>query len=206
MEQPNPFGEKYQKYWDGRHSKWSRFDEGIQTDIEGLYSVGPEEISKKIARKTNAKIVVDGFAGVGGTGIAYAQYSDHVYVIEINPTRLAMLKNNAQIYGVDNKITFIEGDYFTEAPKIKADAMFFSPPWGGTDYIKKDKFTLSDFDPNGKDILELAFAHFPKVVLQAPKNFDISELDQFNKEYVVEDEIFNDMIIFKTIYFFIPIE
>ncbi len=198
----NPFGEKYQKYWDRRLTKFSKFDEGIQTDIEGLYSVGPEDIADKNAIKTGAKIVVDGFCGIGGNTIGFAKHADHVYAIEIDHNRIEMAKNNLKVYGLEDKVTFIEGDYFKEAPLIQADAVFIAPPWGGPDYSQKERFTLEDFSPSGKDILDLAFKHFSKVVLQIPKNFDLSELDQFGKEYTVENEMYEDNIMFKTVYFF----
>ncbi len=204
MEQENPFGQKYQKYWNRRYSKFSKFDDGIQTDIEGLYSVGPEEVADKIARKTNARTVVEGFCGIGGNVIGFAKHADKVWAIEIDHDRIEMAKNNVRVYGLEDRVTFIEGDYFIEAPKLNAEALFFSAPWGGPDYSQKEKFTLADFSPSGKDILDLAFKYFSKVVMQIPKNFDLSELDQFDKEYVVEDEKFEDIIMFKTVYFFKP--
>jgi trimethylguanosine synthase len=206
MQQENPFGEKYQKYWDRRHTKFSKFDEGIQTDIEGLYSVGPEEVADKNARKTGARIVVDGFCGIGGNTIGFAKHAEHVYAIEIDHERIEMAKNNLKVYGLEDKVTFIEGDYFEVAPTIQADAVFIAPPWGGPEYSQKQSFALEDFNPSGKAILDLAFNHFPKVVLQIPKNFDLSELDQFGKEYTVEDELYEENVMFKTVYFFTPAE
>jgi trimethylguanosine synthase len=200
--QTNPFGDQYQKYWDRRYSKFSRFDEGIQTDLEGLYSVGPEDIADRYARKTNAKTIVDGFCGIGGNTIGFAKHVEHVYAIEMNHERIEMAKSNVRVYGLDHKVTFIEGDYFAEAPKIQAEAIFIDPPWGGPDYSRKERFTLADFDPSGKAVLELAFRHFAKVVLRIPKNFEMSELDQFAKKYVIEDEMHEGALIFKTVYFF----
>lgn len=204
--QQNPFGEKYQKYWDRRYDKFSKFDQGIQTDVEGLYSVGPEEVADKNARKIGAKTVVDGFCGIGGNTIGFAKHAEHVYAIEIDPVRFEMARNNLRVYGLDHKVTFINGDYFDESPKIKAEAVFLAPAWGGPDYSQKDIFTLEDFNPSGKSILDIAFKYFSKVVIQIPKNFDLSELDQFGKEYVVEDEMYENNIMFKTVYFFTPEE
>ena len=202
MQKENPFGEQYQKYWDRRYSKFSKFDDGIQTDLEGLFSVGPEEIADSNARKTNARTVVDGFCGIGGNTIGFAKYADHVYAIELDRGRIEMAKNNLKVYGLDHKVTFIEGDFFTEAPKLRAEAVFIAPPWGGPNYAQKETFTLNDFNPSGKDILELAFKHFSKVVFQVPRNFNLSQLAQFGKEFVVDDEKFEGNIIFKTVYFF----
>ena len=84
--------------------------------------------------------------------------------------------------------------------------VFIDPPWGGPDYSNLEKFTLSHFAPNGKEVLDVAFKNFEKVVLRIPKNFDEQELVQFGKEYVVDTEAFDDRVIFRVVYFFKPIE
>ena len=206
MQQQNPFGDVYQKYWDRRYSKFSKFDQGIQTDLEGLYSVGPEAVASNTARKAGVKTIVDGFCGIGGNTIGFAKYADHVYAIEINHDRIKMAQHNLKVYGLDHKVTFIEGDYFEEVSKIKAEAVFIDPPWGGFEYVQKEKFTLHDFDPDGTKILDLAFIHFEKVIFRVPKNFDLLELQQFTKTYVVDDELFEGKVPFRTVYFFDPIE
>ncbi len=66
------FGPKAQKYWDRRYDLFSRFDDGIQVDEAGLYSVTPEKIALEQAKKMNCKTIVDGFCGVGGNAIAFA--------------------------------------------------------------------------------------------------------------------------------------
>ncbi len=181
----NPFGEQYQKYWDRRYSKFSKFDEGIQTDLEGLYSVGPEEVALKYGRKVDSQIVLDGFCGIGGNVIGFAAFARHVFAIEINHNRIEMAKNNVAVYGLSDKVTFIEGDFFEEASKIKAEVVYIALPWGGPDYSKKEKFLLNDFNPNGKKILDFSFRYFSKVIMQVPKNFDVNELNQFNKKFIV---------------------
>jgi trimethylguanosine synthase len=40
-----------------------------------------------------------------------------------------MAKNNAAIYGVQDKIEFIIGNYFDLIHGLKADVVFLSPPW-----------------------------------------------------------------------------
>lgn len=206
MNQQNPFGEKYQKYWDRLPQNFSKFNEGIQIDLEGLFSVGPEEISKKIARRTGAKTVVDGFCGVGGSTIGYAHYAEHIYAIDNNIERLKMAKHNIDIYGFLNKVEFIFGDFLIEAPKLKgkAEAVFIDPPWGGPDYSNLEVFTLENFSPHGATILNVAFENYPKVVLRAPKNFNVESLNFFGKKFVVDNEMFGDNIAFRTIYFFEP--
>lgn len=205
MKQQNPFGEQYQKYWDRLPQKFSKFNEGIRIDLEGLYSTGPEEISKKIARRTGARTVVDGFCGVGGSTIGFAFYADKVYTIDTSAERLDMARHNVGLYGFSEKVEFIHGDFLTEAPKLQAEAVFIDPPWGGPSYAALEHFTLEHFLPHGKTILETAFKYFDKVVLRIPKNFVLSGLDQFGKPYTVDEEHFEEKIIFNVVYFFEPV-
>ncbi|GFS52018.1 trimethylguanosine synthase [Trichonephila clavipes] len=63
-----------------------------------------------------------------------------VIAIDIDPKKIELAKHNAKIYDVDKHIDFIVGDFFSIAPKLKADVVFLSPPWGGPTYLKdKDK-------------------------------------------------------------------
>jgi trimethylguanosine synthase len=61
-----------------------------------------------------------------------------VIAIEIDPVRLACARHNAKIYGVEHRIEFILGDSisFLESTRLKPDAIFLSPPWGGPQYLK----------------------------------------------------------------------
>lgn len=84
-------------------------------------------------------ILVDCFAGAGGNTIAFAKTGKwkRVYAIEKNPAVLQCAKHNAKIYGVENKITWFEGDCFEILKNQLKDlapysVIFASPPWGGT--------------------------------------------------------------------------
>ena len=70
--------------------------------------------------------------------IAFAQSErwKRVYAIEKDPRVLACAKHNAEIYGVQDKISWYEGDCFeilrNELAEISNHSIFFaSPPWGG---------------------------------------------------------------------------
>ena len=195
------FGEDLQKYWDRRYDLFSCFDEGIQIDGEGLYSATPESIALHQAKKMNCKIIVDGFCGVGANAIAFARTGAKVYAIEKDEKRLRMARYNAKIYGVDEKIEFVLGDFFEKAPQMKTEGVFLDPSWGGPSYENLKKFKLSDFIPDGNDISKLAFGHFSKVAIKIPDNFDVSELEKFGKAYEIEDNIMYGRVIFRTVYF-----
>lgn len=62
-----------QKYWFQRYNLFSRYDEGIELDEEGWYSVTPEDIAIKQAEKCRGRTVIDCFAGVGGNAIQFAR-------------------------------------------------------------------------------------------------------------------------------------
>lgn len=83
-------------------------------------------------------ILVDAFAGVGGNTIAFARSGrwKRVYAIEKDSTVLQCARHNAKVYGVEDKITWFEGDCFEIIKDQLKDlapysVMFASPPWGG---------------------------------------------------------------------------
>lgn len=196
-----PFGVETRKFWDRRHDLFSKFDEGIQIDEVGLYSTTPEKIALEQAKKMNCKTVVDGFCGVGGNAIAFARICGKVYAIEKDKKRLEMARHNARLYGAQNKIIFILGDFFSEAPKIKAEGIFLDPEWGGPEYKKLGSFKLNDFIPDGNKILKSSFKNFKKVALKIPDFFDFNELEKYKRKYETQDNIINGEIGFRTVYF-----
>lgn len=82
-----------------------------------------------------------------------------VIAIDTNPTAILCAKHNAKIYGVLEKIEFIVGDFFqlvnAKESRLKADAVFLSPPWGGPTYRNDKIFDLDTMLPYS------AYAHPP---------------------------------------------
>ena len=64
------------KYWIQRYTLFSRFDDGIEIDEEGLFSVTPEEIamnqSLRCSGPAGHMLIIDAFSGVGGNAIQFA--------------------------------------------------------------------------------------------------------------------------------------
>lgn len=90
------------------------------------------------AAPESKKILIDAFAGAGGNTIAFALSGrwKQIFAIEKDPNVLACAKHNAEVYGVANKIWFVEGDCFNILQnRLKGQAknavIFASPPWGG---------------------------------------------------------------------------
>lgn len=130
------------KYWAQRYRYFTLFDEGIKMDMEGWYSVTPEKIAAHIAERCRTDVVIDAFCGVGGNSIQFALRCHQVIAIDIDPVRLECARHNAKIYGVDDRIEFICGDFMTLIPRLKADVVFLSPPWGGPGYLAQDEFDI----------------------------------------------------------------
>lgn len=51
-----------------------------------------------------------------------------------------MVKCNATIYGVNDEIECIFGDYFQLISSLKADVIFLGPPSDEISYISKDAY------------------------------------------------------------------
>eukprot|EP01012_Entosiphon_sulcatum_P048492 TRINITY_DN66979_c0_g1_i1.p1 TRINITY_DN66979_c0_g1~~TRINITY_DN66979_c0_g1_i1.p1 ORF type:complete len:271 (-),score=64.00 TRINITY_DN66979_c0_g1_i1:51-863(-) len=128
-----------QKYFEQRHQYFSRFDEGCQLDEESWYSVTPEVIASHIAERTlclcpKAFTILDAFSGAGGNAIQFALRFPRVIAIDIDPVKIECSRRNARIYGVEDRIEYINGDFLQLLPRLQADVLFLSPPWGGPDY------------------------------------------------------------------------
>jgi trimethylguanosine synthase len=132
-------------------------------DEEGWYSVTPERVADQIAERCRCDTIVDAFCGVGGNTIAFAKTCERgefffwycgmrvlkfgrgaVIALDTNPTRLALARHNAVLYGVADRIEFILADYLSFARSYlslpststrKIDVVFLSPPWGGPSYL-----------------------------------------------------------------------
>ncbi|GAB2293774.1 hypothetical protein Dimus_027988 [Dionaea muscipula] len=165
------------KYWCQRYFLFSRFDCGVKMDEEGWFSVTPELIAQHQALRCNGGVVIDGFTGVGGNAIQFAKRSKHVIAIDIDPKKIEYAQHNASIYGVEDQIDFITGDSILLAPKLKADTVFLSPPWGGPDYSKVRTYDIAMLKPcDGKFLFHTFREITSKMVMFLPRNVSINQL------------------------------
>ncbi len=156
-----------------RRRLFSRWDEGIRADDEGLLSATPEAIALSIARGAHG-VVLDGTCGIGSLAIAYARQPEvkEVIAVDLDADRLAMARHNAAVYGVADRIRFVQGDIEKLVASTRADLLVVDPPWGGRDY-DRERVTLGDLSLDLASIL----ARFEnEVVLKLPRSFDVSSL------------------------------
>ena len=129
---PNPHhNPKLDKYWNQRRRLFSRFDQGVQLDEEGWYSVTPEQIADHVASRltdlaascqgqsgpgsagsnlNNNIVVLDAFCGCGGNAIAFAkQPGISVIGVDLDRSKLRRAAHNAALYDIPpHKLVFIE--------------------------------------------------------------------------------------------------
>ncbi|XP_056112621.1 trimethylguanosine synthase isoform X3 [Rhinichthys klamathensis goyatoka] len=197
------------KYWAQRYRLFSRFDEGIKLDHEGWFSVTPEKIAEHIALRVqdsfSAELIIDAFCGVGGNAIQFALTGKRVIAIDIDPIRLALAQNNAEVYGVAHRIEFLQGDFLQLAPRLRADMVFLSPPWGGPEYLSADVFNIKTMmTPDGFEIFRLSKMISDNIVYFLPRNADMEQIASLagpGGKVEVEQNFLNNKLKTITAYF-----
>lgn len=197
------------KYWAQRYRLFSRFDDGIKLDKEGWFSVTPEKIAEHIAGRVSQSfkcdIVIDAFCGVGGNTIQFALTGKRVIAIDIDPVKIDLARNNAEVYGVADKIEFICGDFLLLAPCVKADVVFLSPPWGGPDYATAETFDIRTMMfPDGFEIFRLSQKITNNIVYFLPRNADIDQVASLagpGGQVEIEQNFLNNKLKTITAYF-----
>ena len=129
---PNPHDPEvvHDKYWAQRRRLFSRFDQGIQLDSQGWYSVTPEIIADHVARRVaelvtthvipheadsdgKGIVILDAFCGCGGNSIAFGKIPSNiiskVVCVDTDRTKLLKAAHNASLYNIPkDKLVFIE--------------------------------------------------------------------------------------------------
>ncbi|XP_062935568.1 trimethylguanosine synthase isoform X1 [Cynocephalus volans] len=197
------------KYWAQRYRLFSRFDDGIKLDREGWFSVTPEKIAEHIAGRVSQSfkcdIIVDAFCGVGGNSIQFALTGKRVIAIDIDPVKIDLARNNAEVYGIADKIEFICGDFLLLASCLKADVVFLSPPWGGPDYATAETFDIRTMmSPDGFEIFRLSQKITNNIVYFLPRNTDIDQVASLagpGGQVEIEQNFLNNKLKTITAYF-----
>ncbi|XP_063779808.1 trimethylguanosine synthase isoform X2 [Pseudophryne corroboree] len=197
------------KYWAQRYRLFSRFDEGIKLDEEGWFSVTPEKIAEHIAGRVrhcieNA-VVVDAFCGVGGNAIQFALAGMKVIAVDIDPVKLELAYNNAEVYGVADRIEFIRADYMCVACDLKADTVFLSPPWGGPSYVSAETFDMKTMmSPDGFEVFRLSQQITENIIYFLPRNTDVEQVASLagpGGQVEIEQNFLNKKLKTMTVYF-----
>lgn len=180
------------KYQRQRYDLFHRYDDGIQIDDEGWFSVTPEAIASHIASVLGARVrrqvplVWDAFAGVGGNAIQFAQAGAHVIATDLDRGRLQMAAHNATVYGVRQYMDLLQADALrmdrfwrrSRPSSPSFDSVFLSPPWGGPAYARASSFDLFSMLPlDFARTIQVAHSLSPHdVIYYLPRNTDATRL------------------------------
>jgi trimethylguanosine synthase len=129
-------------------------------------------------------VVIDCFCGVGGNTIAFGLSNewDRVVGIDVDPEAIKCAQNNARVYGVEDRVQFINGDCFEVLREQFSGiedklVVFASPPWGGPDYSKFQVFNLKAMEPYDLQHLVRELSVFStELVLFLPRNSNLNQL------------------------------
>lgn len=171
----------------------------------------------KIAQKTNAKKILDLCTGSGAIAVSLAKYlpKSEITAIDISNEALKIAKKNAINNQVENRITFISSDIFTNLNDEKFDIIVSNPPYikrnvieSLDEEVKKEPYIALDGGEDGlyfyKKIIResyqyLKYGGYLCLEIGFDKKIDVIELieneEKFENTYSKKDLYDNDRII-----------
>lgn len=197
----NAMTKNLHKFWGGRYTLFSKYDQGIQLTAELWYSVTPEALAKFIANFISACVpataILEVFCGGGGNTIQFAKCFDQVVALDYNYVNVRCTENNCRVYNVTNQ-TVLQADWLDardgtlqkELQPYNFLAVFGSPPWGGTGYGKQKTFDLLAMQPMGLDeLLRTMKVVSSNIVLMLPKNSDLVQISNVTRQIYGDESL-----------------
>lgn len=171
----------------------------------------------KIAQKTNAKKILDLCTGSGAIAVSLAKYLPEVEItaVDISNEALKIAKKNAISNQVENQITFISSDMFTNLNDEKFDIIVSNPPYikrnvieSLDEEVKKEPYIALDGGEDGlyfyKKIIKesyqyLKYGGYLCLEIGFDQKIDVIELieneEKFENTYSKKDLYDNDRVI-----------
>lgn len=171
----------------------------------------------KIAQKTNAKKILDLCTGSGAIAVSLAKYlpETEITAIDISNEALKIAKKNAISNQVENQITFISSDMFTNLNDEKFDIIVSNPPYikrnvieSLDEEVKKEPYIALDGGEDGlyfyKKIVKesyqyLKYGGYLCLEIGFDQKIDVIELieneEKFENTYSKKDLYDNDRVI-----------
>lgn len=170
-----------------------------------------------IAQKTNAKKILDLCTGSGAIAISLAKYipESDITAVDISNDALKIAKKNAISNNVENQITFVNSDMFTNLNENKFDIIVSNPPYIKREVIesldkevKKEPYIAFDGGEDGLDFYReiikqsyqyLKYNGYLCLEIGFDQKIDVIELieneEKFEHTYSKKDLYDNDRIV-----------
>ena len=138
---------------------------------------------RKLFIDPSEAVVTDATAGVGGNAISFGFQFKFVNAIELDSVRHSYLTNNVEVYGLKN-FNVYKGNCLDILNTLQHNAIFFDPPWGGSDYKSLKSLDLFLSEKNINDIINWVMGdesfecHPELIIIKVPKNFNLREMYQ----------------------------
>lgn len=124
--------------------------------------------------------ITDGTAGVGGDTIAFSLAGfNGVNSCEIVPEHCRVIENNVRVFGLEDKVHIVCGDFIENYTTLKQDIIYLDAPWGGVGYGDNG----ADLTLFGGKLKFISFVHniikhksAKLIVLKVPMEFNEKQL------------------------------
>jgi len=124
-----------------------------------------------LASRMKDRVVLETCTGGGFSTMSLAKYAKHVYTIEIDRLRMNDAKRNAEIAGVEKKITYINGDILSaEGDRLlpEINAAFLDPDWAVSGIEHNYRFIHSNTRPPSDVLLKAILLKTHNITLVQP--------------------------------------
>lgn len=163
----------------------------IKLSIDAMFSITEPKTAKQMSKIINksfpsVKYMIDGCANIGTTTIIFAQYFKHVYSIEYDIDTFNILKNNIDVYNIQNTTLFHDDTTLFMKNKnklnnIKYDINTFclclDPPWNGVFYKLEKTIDLYLSNINILDLIKDINVKY--ICIKAPHNYNLAMLYKY---------------------------
>ena len=179
----------------------NKFSKDILYDEDAYYMSCPEVVANYLAELLKSyKTAVELCSAIGITVCALAKHMDKVYGVEIDSKRIEMAKNNAKLYGVSDKVEFIQGDVLDTnlLKNIKASVAVLDPDWNVDKNTPKiHSNSLANTTPNAIELFNKVKENITSnLVIRVSKNVSFNDLKELGVCHVY-NIIYDGRIRFK---------
>jgi hypothetical protein len=134
---------------------------------------------KSVLKTTKDKHITDLTGNVGGDTILFGLHFKKVDSIELNPENFEALKNNVEVFGLNN-ITLHQGDS-TKIFNWKTDVLYIDAPWGGPSYKEHKELDLYLGDKRVDEFVKEIRDKADYIFLKVPKNYKFDRFEDIEK-------------------------